>query len=334
MSAPRKPWIVLDFDGVMVNSMDECRLVTWLGAHPPDPSAPVSSYLVTIDPGFAARFDRIRGYARMLEHFMVAHHTDAAQVRTRAEFAELFSSIPADQVAAFAETANAARSRFRSEEPYFWAGLHPLYPGVAQMLRDNPGAIAVATARDEKSVRAVLDYNGLGGTVTEITSECRSKAQAVLDLCARYEIEPREIVFIDDNIENVTAVAASGARTYWAMWGHHAPEDLALSRQTVADRLELDELPWLATPLSARSRFPRAPGSLPRQSAFPSTSSGRLRGRDTPRNTNTHHGKAIFDASSPARTDQPQGPRRQWPQDGVLRTRGGAPVPGLRRSRV
>ena len=245
MSPGGGPRIVLDFEGVICDSAHECRLIAWLGGHPPG-QAPVSSYAMAIPPGFTARFGRIFPYARQLEHFMLAHQPCAEDIRSRAEFEEAFAAIPAPEVAAFAGEALAARRRFRTEEPDSWASLHPLYPGVAQVLRAHPGAFAVATARDEQSVRAVLDHHELGRAVAEIAGGCQDKAGFVLDLCERHGLAAEEMAFVDDNIRNVAAVAATGASAHWAMWGHRMPEDLAVARTAGIDRLELAELDWLA----------------------------------------------------------------------------------------
>jgi HAD superfamily hydrolase (TIGR01509 family) len=243
--SPGRPRIVLDFEGVICDSVRECRLIAWLGAYPPG-EAPVSSYLMAIPPGFTARFGRILPYSRLLGHFALAHRPAAEGVRSQAAFDEAFAAIPAPEVAAFTDAAQAARRRFRTEEPASWASLHPLYPGVAQVLREHPGAFAVATARDEQSVRAVLDHHRLGGAVSEIAGACQDKAGFVLDLCERHGLAPGKVAFVDDNIRNVTAVAATGASAHWAMWGHRMPEDLAVARKAGVDRLELAELDWLA----------------------------------------------------------------------------------------
>jgi phosphoglycolate phosphatase-like HAD superfamily hydrolase len=245
MSPGGGPRIVLDFEGVICDSVRECRLITWLGANPPG-RAPVSSYLMAVPPGFTARFGRIVPHARMLEHFMLAHYPVAEEVSSRAEFDAAFAAVPAAEIAAFTAAALAARERFRAEEPAAWACLHPLYPGVAEVLREHPGAFTVATARDTQSVRTVLDHHGLGGAVSEIAGGCWDKAGYVLDLCRRLGLAPRTVAFVDDNIRNVTAVAATGASAHWAMWGHRVPEDLATARTAGVDRLELPELGWLA----------------------------------------------------------------------------------------
>jgi HAD superfamily hydrolase (TIGR01509 family) len=239
-------FLVLDFDGVMCNADEECQLVTWLGRNPPGRLLPVISYLAAMDPGFAARFRHVRGYARLLEHFMIAHHPGAELVQTRADFTQAFESIPGSQVTAFTEAASAARRRLRDEQPSCWMGLQPLYPGAAQALRHATRPIAVATARDSASASAVLDHHGLRGAVTEIAGDCHDKAGFVRSLCERHGIEPGDAAFADDSIDNVLAVAATGAQAYWAMWGHHVAEDLATAREAGITRIELGELPWLA----------------------------------------------------------------------------------------
>ncbi len=244
VQAPR--FLVLDFDGVMCNPDDECQLVTWLGSYPPDPLLPVFSYLLSMEPGFAARFRHVRGYARLLEHFMVAHHPDAELIQTRADFREVFESIPGSQVTAFTEAASAARRRLREEQPSCWLGLQPLHRGVAQALVQGSVTVAVATARDSASVCAVLEHHGLCGAVAEVAGECRDKAGFIRSLCERHGIEPGDVAFADDSIDNVLAVAATGARAYWAMWGHRVPEDLATAREARITRIEPAELAWLA----------------------------------------------------------------------------------------
>ncbi len=87
------PRLILDFDGVVCDATTECALITWLGVHPPDPGIAVSSYLAAMPRGFVERFCNIRGYARLLQHFLVAHRPAAAHVRDRARFNMIFSCI-------------------------------------------------------------------------------------------------------------------------------------------------------------------------------------------------------------------------------------------------
>ena len=238
--------IILDFDGVVCDGTEECALITWLGVHPPSPRTPISSHLIAIPRGFLERFRKIRAYSRVLDHFIVAHRPIAAHIQTRSRFDTVFRCIAADYVRDFVKTATAARTRCRNEEASFWLDLHTLYPGIAELLQDRSGDVIVVTAKDEDSVRTILNRHGIEHTVAEVIGECSQKDQAVRELCARHGISPNTVTFVDDNLTNVLRVATTGANTYWAMWGFHTAEDLAEAERVAVARLRLDDLPTLA----------------------------------------------------------------------------------------
>lgn len=238
----RTPSLVLDFDGVIADALEECALVTWLGAHPPARERAISSYLPVMPAGFRQRFRLVRDYSRILAHFVVAHRPVAAHITTRTRFETVFGAISADYVRGFSALATSARTRCRTEEPQRWLGLHTLYPGVADVLRAHSGAIAVVTAKDEASVRAILEHHGLGQTVGQVFGECSRKPDAVRELAARHGIGTDRLTFVDDNLGNVLQVAQTGARGLWAMWGYSTPEDHLRARNERVERLGLADL--------------------------------------------------------------------------------------------
>jgi phosphoglycolate phosphatase-like HAD superfamily hydrolase len=221
------PALLLDLDGVIVDALQECALVTWLGAHPPRPDTPVSAHVAP--PGFTEHFARIRGYARTLGHFLVAHRSDPGRIRTRADFDRAYAAIPDDDVAAFVTAATAARARCRTEEPVWWLDRHTLYPGLAGLLHRHAGTVAVITAKDAGSAWAILRRHGLAGTVTEVVGECTGKDRAIAELCRGHGGTSDTITFLDDNLTNVQQVLATGADARWATWGYHTPEDAAVA---------------------------------------------------------------------------------------------------------
>ncbi len=239
MSVPR---LVVDFDGVIVDALEECALVTWLGVHPPAAGTPVSAYLDALPDGFARRFARVRDYSRTLDHFLVAHRAAAGNISSQADFDRIFAALTPATVRDFVAAATAARQRCRTEEEPFWLDLHTLYPGVDDLLRRHAGAVAVVTAKDAESVRVILRRRGLGDTVVEVIGECARKDEAVRDLCARHRVPPRDVLFIDDSLTNVRRVAGTGVQTRWATWGYHTPEDVAAARAAPTRPLHLAEV--------------------------------------------------------------------------------------------
>jgi phosphoglycolate phosphatase-like HAD superfamily hydrolase len=242
MTAPR---LVLDFDGVVVDALAECALVTWLGVHPPAPAVPVSAHMSAMPAGFLRRFAKVRDYSRTLHHFLVAHRPAADRVGTQAEFDRIYATLAPDVVRAFVARASAARQRCRTEEPGYWLDLHTLYPGLAGLLDRHAGAVAVITAKDAESVRTILRRRGLAHTVGEVIGECSRKDDAIRDLAARHGRTPEDLTFIDDNLTNVRRVAATGATTRWATWGYHTPSDAATAAAAGVRPVTLAEVPGL-----------------------------------------------------------------------------------------
>jgi phosphoglycolate phosphatase-like HAD superfamily hydrolase len=240
------PKLILDFDGVVCDALEECALVTWLGVHQPQPGTPISAYLEAMPRGFLERFRTVRDYSRLLAHFVVAHRAAAGSIRAKADFDRLFEVIPADYIVRFSVAASAARQRCRDEESDLWLDLHTLYDEIPDLLHRHAGEVAIVTAKDEESVWAILNRHGLAHTVVEVIGECGRKAEAVVDLCARHGSDPRSTTFIDDNLANVVGVASTGARTLWATWGYATPEDQAEATERGVPRLALESLPALA----------------------------------------------------------------------------------------
>ncbi|GAA2249678.1 haloacid dehalogenase [Streptomyces ruber] len=238
--------LAVDFDGVVADALKECALVTWLGGRGLDPSLSGAEQLERVPDEFVERFRRVRDYARLLDHFVVAHLPGAGAVDSQAAFDALFSGLDAAFVRGFTTAAGAAREWLRTGEPDFWLDLHTLYPGMAGLLRRCGGRVVVVTAKDEGSVRAILARHGVEHTVREVFGECRHKAGAVLDVSARWGVPVERITFIDDNLANVREVARTGARARWALWGYATPEHRAEADRHAVPALHLSEVRHLA----------------------------------------------------------------------------------------
>ncbi|GCD48356.1 HAD family hydrolase [Streptomyces paromomycinus] len=230
--------LALDFDGVICDALDECALVTWLGERPHDRTVTGPGQLERLPGAFTERFRTVRDYSRLLDHFLVAHLPEADSITSQSDFDQLFSSLPRERVERFTTAASAAREWFRAAEPDFWLGLHTLYPGVPELLR-HAGTVVIVTAKDEPSVRSILRRHGLEQTVAEVFGECRHKAAAIQEACARRGLPLDAVTFVDDNLSNVRKVAAMGVRARWAQWGYQTPEHRAEAARHGIEGLEL-----------------------------------------------------------------------------------------------
>ncbi|MET0235071.1 MAG: HAD family hydrolase [Kibdelosporangium sp.] len=234
--------LALDFDGVVCDAFDECALITWLGMHDLDPALTAPEHVRRLPADFVTRFRTVRDYARRLDHFVAAHQESAGHIRSQADFDALFSRLSPADTARFVTAASVARNRLQTTQPDSWLGMHTLYPGIDDLLRHHKGNVVIVTAKDEESVRAILDRHGLGHTVLEVHGECADKAAAVRASAARHGIAVDEVTFVDDNLDNVRQVAVTGARVLWARWGYHTPEHRAEAERAAVTAVDLDGL--------------------------------------------------------------------------------------------
>ncbi|MFD5749729.1 HAD family hydrolase [Streptomyces sp. NPDC127033] len=237
--------LALDFDGVVCDAFEECALITWLGEHEHDRALPGPGQLDRVPEEFTTRFRTVRDYARVLDHFVVAHLPEADEIGAQAEFDRLYASLPDARVQRFVAGASDARDWFRESETEFWLGLHTLYPGVPELLRRAGVPVVIVTAKDEPSVRAILGRHGLESAIAGVYGECAAKPEAVREACVRRGVPLEAATFVDDNLTNVRRVSATGARAWWAQWGYQTPEHRAEAAQFGITGLELTGLAGL-----------------------------------------------------------------------------------------
>jgi phosphoglycolate phosphatase-like HAD superfamily hydrolase len=245
--------LVLDFDGVVADAFDECALVAWLGERSGPAGAPGS---VRPPEAFVKRFRHIRPFSRTLDHFVMGHVEGAEAISDQAGFETAFKALDPDRVAGFTAAANAARTRLRERHPDVWVAMHTVFAPVADLIRGSEADVAIVTAKDAASVRAILAPNGLADHVAAIVDECADKADAVARLCEERGIPVEDAVFIDDNLDNVLHVGGTGARVFWAAWGYSTPDQRERAALSEVARIDLTDLrhPFPETPLMKGSR--------------------------------------------------------------------------------
>jgi phosphoglycolate phosphatase-like HAD superfamily hydrolase len=245
VTAPPEPGaavLVVDFDGVIADALDECALVTWYAQRPFAAGIPGDLLLAAVPSGFRRRFAAVRNHARLLEHFAVALAPKSAEIRTADDFERFFRRLPADAVRSFGDGATRVRTLLREQQPEFWCRAHKIYPGIPELLSRSPGPVHVVTAKDAASTWALLTYHGLGGSVASVLGDCADKPAAVRRICADAGVPPESATFLDDNLANVRAVAETGARARWALWGWHTPEHERQARDAGVVAVELEDL--------------------------------------------------------------------------------------------
>jgi phosphoglycolate phosphatase-like HAD superfamily hydrolase len=224
-STGRRSVLVLDFDGVLCDSIDECVIV----AHIVHAGLPPEAFG---DPGLAGvpldvreRFRSCRPFMRHLGHFLVPLVAPEAPI-DRASFAARFEQLAPADVEAFVERAGAVRRSVRATHETAWLARHRVEPGPAA----RAAGAYIATARDAASVQRILAAHGVAIDARRIFGDLRSKVAAMRSIAARHGVPDRAVRLVDDSIENCIDVQAAGFDARWASWGYHAPGDADAAR--------------------------------------------------------------------------------------------------------
>lgn len=238
VAACRSGALVLDFDGVLCDSIDECTLVAHL-AHAGLPArAFVEPGLAGVPSAVVERFRYSRPFMRHLGHFLVAL-VETTPPRDHDAFAACYTRIPAARAEAFVEAATTIRAEVRRHHSAEWLAHHRVESRLAALAADA----YIATARDASSVRQILRAHGVQLDDARLFHSLRDKTRALESIASQETVLPADVRLVDDSIENCLTARASGFASDWASWGYHAAGDAAIARAhriralTIADLL-------------------------------------------------------------------------------------------------
>ncbi|MFV0643638.1 MAG: hypothetical protein ACK5NN_03935 [Sphingomonadaceae bacterium] len=221
--------LVLDFDGVVADALLECAAVTWYAARldrgANAPRLPDAANEIPSD--FIDIFRQVRAYSRTLDDFMVANALDdQATIVDRATFQTVREAMPATQRADQAAIAEEVRGTWRDTQYDLWIGLHRVHAEVARLILNTEHEIAILSAKDEASIRAILRHHGLERRVSRYVGSCHDKFAVLGQWLEMDPVARREnLIFVDDSIENVADAARLPLEIVWAGWGYHGVED-------------------------------------------------------------------------------------------------------------
>jgi phosphoglycolate phosphatase-like HAD superfamily hydrolase len=243
----------LDFDGVIVDGLNECILVTWNGYYGKQLDDFSIEGLAKVPNWFIERFTHCRNFAKHLGHFAVAIFDRDTPIQTQTDYERLYLSLDPLEVESFVAKVNEYRANARTHQELLWLDQHTLYPDVQSFLQSLNAPLYIVSAKDRDSIIKILARAEIDITPHQVFGEQRNKLVALRAIQQYESVRPEEIFFLDDNIINVIDVQQAGYGAYWALWGYRADHHLELARQHQVATLSLKQLSELTTakPLSS-----------------------------------------------------------------------------------
>jgi len=237
--------VALDFDGVIADSARETFLVALRALVALRPSSRLAP--VRVEAEAAARagpealelYPLLAGFRDLMplgnraEDFGVALEALEAgrSFAGQPEYDAFFSTFDRGWLRAFHERFYQERERLAAEGPELWRSLQPPYPEVVAALQRHRGVrgLAIATAKDRRSVETLLASYGLAGVFPPdlvLDKETGVAKTAHLELLQRrLDVPFSAIAFVDDKLRHLEAVAPLGVRCVLAAWGYNGERE-------------------------------------------------------------------------------------------------------------
>jgi phosphoglycolate phosphatase-like HAD superfamily hydrolase len=215
--------LVLDFDGVICDSAEECWVSSWTAYHGLFLGHPASDPPADAAADSRARFRALRPYVRSGEDFLLIQHlvSRGAVPASQAEFDREWERPGMPSRHRFKELYYQARTARFDRDPEAWLAMNRIFPHVPAALAGVSPRVAVFILSTKKAqfVSATLRANGLAIPEDHVLySEGEPKLDAVQRLMSTLPAE--EAVFVEDQIDALRANRDPRIRTYLATWGY------------------------------------------------------------------------------------------------------------------
>lgn len=238
--------IVFDFDGVVVDSTEECMLVSWnaWSEYIGETGRKVAG-ADNIPEYWRHYFTHLRPRVRGAGEYLTVYwsYENSRSLKTQQDFDAVSEELSAD-MEVYKEIFYQNRALLMSNDLDAWIKLHRVSEEVVAFMGElaDEDSLFVATLKDGPSVRRILESYGVSVPDEKFydQSKIKTKLEALKAIEFDSGLTPDNIYFIDDNITHLLDPKASGFSTCHAAWFGRLDDFVELAN--------LHDIPSLASP--------------------------------------------------------------------------------------
>jgi hypothetical protein len=231
--------LVIDFDGVICNSIKECFYVAYLIYYKKKSFLDYKIFFKKKK----SQLKNLRVFVRSgFDYYVCIYSIDQKIFLSNIEdFVKLKKKLVNRDI--ITKLFYSQRRKLMKENFNLWISLNPLYPYIANFLKKNLNSkIYILTNKDKNSVLAILNYNKI--------FFARQKIYSVSGLETKndylYKLQKKKldvkIYFIEDNIENLLDIKITNVIRYLAGWGYNSINEKNLAKKNNIRILSLSNL--------------------------------------------------------------------------------------------
>lgn len=209
---------VLDFDGVICDSIDECMIVSYNTFY----STNVFN-ISEVPVHFKRYFYKNRHYVRPAREYYLVCKAFVDNIElTEFDFINLKKLYESEMIDF--EDKFFSKRRHLKDSTSRWLSYHNIYEHFDHFISSITNNIFILTTKDYESVSLLANHYGFINKVEDIFSREISNYKAILfeQLFSKYEslLNSKHIVFVDDNEFHLNDVCKFQVELYFAKWGY------------------------------------------------------------------------------------------------------------------
>ncbi len=227
---------VFDFDGVVCDSTNECMVTSWNAWEKWNDREGFRRSLESFSSDEIARFRDLRPRVRGAgEYYILRRSLEEGRLIEDQSTYDKFEEKWHEHLRPFKKVFFEMRDHLRKENLDDWIGLHQVFSDVVTVMKRLHGEnrLYVATLKDERSVRLILEKQGLVLPPEHLLdqSQINSKLQALNMFIEQTGCTKDDLVFIDDNVTHLLEPKLEGFKVYLAAWSSPVKEYLDLAER-------------------------------------------------------------------------------------------------------
>jgi FMN phosphatase YigB (HAD superfamily) len=169
-----------------------------------------------------------------------------------AEFIRFYEEIPEKLREQFRADFSQYRKKVQAEYRDLWIHLNTVNPDILSLLR-KAADIRIISGKDAPSIKLILQHHGIFTEPDHIHGRLGDKRPVLRSLAEEAVLAGEQLLFCDDNFDNVMEAVDLGIRSVWALWGYHTPEHLERAHAIGRTGMQSDEFVSLVCSAAAQS---------------------------------------------------------------------------------
>ncbi len=238
--------LALDFDGVIVNSIEECY-VSGYNAYQKYVNNSSRIYNKSeINPENFQQFKQLRNFINFSKDyvFILSALDSGEDINNQINF-DAFIEKNDHLSENFSQIFHLARMNLFTNHFSTWLDLNPLYSGLRSLLLHPPPNLTIYIISTKRSefIIAIMDRNGVIINPNKIlfATEKFTKKMAIEKILKEEHIKTHDCFFIDDQLKNVIDVAKTGINSILALWGYTGDQQKEKARSRELSAMELSD---------------------------------------------------------------------------------------------